>query len=44
MMEKKATIIKEVKLEKDGNWVPQYVYVLRPLSDILGVEWELEKY
>ena len=44
MMVKNGHVIKEVKLEKDGNWGPQYVYVIRELNYILGVECNLEEY
>ena len=37
MMEKRGSIIKEVKLEKGGRWGPQNVYVIKTLNCVLGV-------
>ena len=37
MVEKRGSLIKEVKLEKGGRWGPQNVYVIKTLNCVLGV-------
>ena len=44
MMKKSGHIVKETKLERGGDWGPQHVYVIRLLSEVLGVECDLEEY
>ena len=44
MMEKRGSIIKEVKLEKGGMWGPNHVYEIKALNDVLGVECDLDEY
>ena len=44
MMEKRGSLINEVKLEKGGKWGPQHFYVIEDLNDVLGVECDLKEY
>ena len=42
MVQKEGIKIKEVDLEKDGNWGPKCVYCIKHMSEIVSVESELE--
>ena len=42
MVQKEGSKIKEVDLEKDGNWGPKYVYCTKHMSEIVSVEYKLE--
>ena len=42
MVQKEGIKIKEVDLEKDGNWGPKCVYCTKHMSGIVSVKSELE--
>ena len=41
MVVKDGNRIKEVDLEKDGQWGPKYVFSIRPMMQIESIEGEL---